>query len=107
VGLTERQARENGIDVGVARCRVGDVAGSTVTGIGVDGGVHVVIDRARDVVVGATITGPDVGDMIHCMTVSVAGEVPLDRLRHSVPSFPSLSEVWQRALESYDDEEAR
>jgi hypothetical protein len=29
------------------------------------------------------------------------GEVPLDRLRHAVPSFPTVSEVWLRLLEAY------
>jgi hypothetical protein len=45
--------------------------------------------------------------MIHAATVAIVGEVPLERLKHSVPSFPSLSEVWQRALENFEDAEPR
>jgi hypothetical protein len=29
------------------------------------------------------------------------GEVPIDRLWHAVPSYPTLSEVWLRWLEAY------
>jgi hypothetical protein len=31
----------------------------------------------------------------------VAGQVPLERLLHAVPSFPTVSEVWLRLLEAY------
>ncbi|WP_329374267.1 hypothetical protein [Streptomyces sp. NBC_01483] len=30
-----------------------------------------------------------------------AGEVPLDRLWHAVPAFPTLGEVWLRLLETH------
>jgi dihydrolipoamide dehydrogenase len=38
--------------------------------------------------------------MVHAATVAVVGEVPLERLWHVVPSFPTMSEVWLRLLES-------
>jgi len=39
--------------------------------------------------------------MIHAATIAIAGEVPLDRLWHAVPSFPTMSEVWLRLLQTY------
>ena len=30
-----------------------------------------------------------------------AREVPIDRLWHAVPSYPTVSEVWLRLLEAY------
>jgi hypothetical protein len=30
-----------------------------------------------------------------------AGQVPISRLWHAVPCFPSISEVWLRLLEAY------
>jgi dihydrolipoamide dehydrogenase len=48
-----------------------------------------------------TFTGPGVGDLIHAATVAVVGEVPLDRLWHAVPSYPTVSEIWLRLLETY------
>ena len=51
--------------------------------------------------VGATITGPEVAEAIHAATIAVAGEVPLTTLWHAVPSFPTRSELWLRLLEAY------
>ena len=67
----------------------------------VAGTCQLVIDDARRVIVGATFTGPGVGEMLHAATIAVAGEVPLDVLWHAVPSFPTVSEVWLRLLEAY------
>jgi dihydrolipoamide dehydrogenase len=51
--------------------------------------------------VGATFTGPDVADMLHAATVAIVGEVPLRRLVHAMPSFPTRSEMWLRLLEPW------
>jgi pyruvate/2-oxoglutarate dehydrogenase complex dihydrolipoamide dehydrogenase (E3) component len=101
VGLTEAKAREQGIDVKVVSFGTGDVSGATVRGNDIEGTCQLVIDDARRVVVGATFTGPGVGEMLHAATIAVAGEVPLDTLWHAVPSFPTMSEVWLRLLEEY------
>jgi dihydrolipoamide dehydrogenase len=42
-----------------------------------------------------------VGEWLHAATIAVVGEVPLDRLAHAVPAFPTRSEVWLKLLESY------
>lgn len=55
----------------------------------------------RRVVVGATFTGPGVGEMLHAATIAVAGEVPIDTMCHAVPSFPTMGEVWLCLLEAY------
>ena len=60
---------------------------------------QLVIDDKRDVLVGATFVGPGVQELLHSATVAIAGEVPIDRLWHAVPSFPTVSEVWLRLLE--------
>jgi dihydrolipoamide dehydrogenase len=101
VGLTEAEAREQGVDVKVVSVGTGDVSGSTVRGEDITGTCQLVVDDARRVVVGATFTGPGVGEMLHAATIAVAGEVPLDTLWHAVPSFPTMSEVWLRLLEAY------
>lgn len=100
VGRTEQQARADGLDVEVLRYELGDLAGATVTSPGYTGRAQLVVDAARDVVVGATFVGGDVADMLHAATIAVVGEVPLSRLWHAVPSYPTLSEVWLRLLES-------
>jgi pyruvate/2-oxoglutarate dehydrogenase complex dihydrolipoamide dehydrogenase (E3) component len=101
VGPTEAEARERGIDVRVVSYDTGGVAGAYLRGDGVHGTSQLVIDEARGVVVGATFTGPDVQEMLHAATIAIVGEVPLERLWHAVPVFPTVSEVWLRLLEAY------
>lgn len=50
--------------------------------------------------VGATFVGSDVAELLHSATTAIVGKVTLDRLWHAVPSFPTVSEVWLRLLES-------
>jgi dihydrolipoamide dehydrogenase len=52
------------------------------------------------VLVGATFTGAEVQDFLHAATVAIVGEVPLDRLRHATPAFPTRSEVWLPLIEA-------
>ena len=65
------------------------------------GTARMVVDEDRRVVLGATFVGQDVGELLHSATIAVVGEVPLDRLWHAVPSYPTISEVWLRLLEAY------
>jgi pyruvate/2-oxoglutarate dehydrogenase complex dihydrolipoamide dehydrogenase (E3) component len=101
VGLTEEQAREQGIDVRVVKTGTGDVAGAYVLGNDIRGTSQIVVDEARRVLVGATFTGPGVQELLHSATIAIVGEVPLERLWHAVPAFPTVSEVWLRLLEAY------
>jgi pyruvate/2-oxoglutarate dehydrogenase complex dihydrolipoamide dehydrogenase (E3) component len=101
VGLTARDARAQGIEVRVIDYGTGDVAGATLHGRDFTGTSRIVVDEQRSVIVGATFTGPVVGEMLHAATIAVAGEVPLATLWHAVPSFPTVSEVWLRLLEAY------
>jgi dihydrolipoamide dehydrogenase len=48
-----------------------------------------------------TFVGPGAGELLHAATIAVAGEVPVDRLWHAVPSYPTVSEIWLRLLETY------
>jgi pyruvate/2-oxoglutarate dehydrogenase complex dihydrolipoamide dehydrogenase (E3) component len=101
VGLTEDQARERGINVRAVTYGTGEVPGAYVLGNGISGTSKLVIDETRGVIVGATFTGPGVQELLHSATVAIAGAVPLEMLRHAVPSFPTVSEVWLHLLEAY------
>jgi len=101
VGLTEANTRERGIDVRVVTYPTGDVAGASTLGAGVTGTSQLVVDESRRVIVGATFTGPGMAELLHSATIAIVGEVTLDTLWHAVPSFPTVSEVWLRLMESY------
>ncbi|NMI02177.1 NAD(P)/FAD-dependent oxidoreductase [Pseudonocardia sp. K10HN5] len=100
VGRTEAQARAAGMDVRVVELEIA-VAGSSLQADGYSGIARMVVDESRGVLVGMTFVGQDVAEMLHAATVAIAGEVPMHRLWHAVPAFPTISEVWLRLLETY------
>jgi pyruvate/2-oxoglutarate dehydrogenase complex dihydrolipoamide dehydrogenase (E3) component len=101
VGLTPEQAAVAGTRTRVVDYELGNVAGASLFADGYRGHAQMVVDEDRQVIVGLTLAGPGTGEMIHAATIAVAGEVPLSRLWHAVPSYPTLSEVWLRLLETY------
>ena len=103
VGLTEREARERGLTVKISRVDLGAVAAASIWGEGVGGTCQLVVDGGTGVIVGATFIGPESGEMLHAATIAVVGRVPMERLRHAIASFPTLSEVWLELVERYFD----
>ena len=59
------------------------------------------MDESRQVIIGATFTGPEVAEWLHAATIALVGEVPLARLAHAIPAFPTRSEVWLKLLEKW------
>jgi dihydrolipoamide dehydrogenase len=102
VGLTEAAARAAGLDVRTVSVPTDATAGASFVGRGTGGTAQLVVDRARGVIVGATFVGFEVGEWLQAATIAVAGEVPIDRLWHCVPAFPTRSEVWLKLLEAYE-----
>ncbi|MFE7651232.1 hypothetical protein ACFU6H_36700, partial [Streptomyces phaeoluteigriseus] len=85
---------------------LGWVAGASLYEDGFAGQARLVIDTDRDVVIGATFVGPEVAELVQAATVAIVGEVPIARLWHAVPSYPTISEIWLRLLEGYGRDSA-
>ncbi|KWR72390.1 pyridine nucleotide-disulfide oxidoreductase [Arthrobacter sp. W1] len=100
VGLTERQAREAGLQISSVEHDLGAVAGAALHAEGYSGRAKLVIDSQRSVILGATFAGQDAAELLHAATVAIVGEVSLDRLWHAVPAYPTISEIWLRLLEA-------
>lgn len=100
VGHTLASAGDAGLKVRAVDKPTSANAGASFYGRETPGTARLVIDEDRDIVVGATFTGFEVAEFLHAATIAVIGEVPLERLRHAVPSFPTRSEVWLGLLES-------
>ena len=100
VGYTVAAAREAGLNVKVADVPTQGNAGASFYGRdSAPGTTRLVVDEDRNVIVGATFTGPEVAEFLQAATVAVVGEVPLERLFHAIPAFPTRSEVWLYLLE--------
>jgi pyruvate/2-oxoglutarate dehydrogenase complex dihydrolipoamide dehydrogenase (E3) component len=98
VGHTSDTADAAGLVVDVVETSTSGNAGGSFYGRNAVGTSRLLIDRERRLVVGATITGAEVGELLHAATIAIVGEVPLDRLRHAVPCFPTRSEIWLTLL---------
>jgi pyruvate/2-oxoglutarate dehydrogenase complex dihydrolipoamide dehydrogenase (E3) component len=106
VGLTAARAEEAGVAVRLAEVSFSSVSGAGILADGYEGRARLVIDGDRGVVVGATFVGQDTAELVHAATIAIVGEVPVERLWHAVPAFPTLSEVWLRLLEDLGRPEA-
>ncbi|MFC9617891.1 dihydrolipoyl dehydrogenase family protein [Streptomyces sp. NPDC056938] len=100
-GLTLAEAEAAGHRVRAVDYDIASVAGAGLYGDGYRGRARMIVDLDREILLGVTFVGPGVGELVHSATVAVAGEVPIDRLWHVVPSYPTVSEVWLRLLETY------
>jgi pyruvate/2-oxoglutarate dehydrogenase complex dihydrolipoamide dehydrogenase (E3) component len=101
VGYTLAAARAAGLNVRAVDAPTQGNAGASFYGREAAGTARLVVDDDRGVVVGATFTGPEVVEFLHAATIAVVGEVPLERLKHAIPSFPTRSEVWLYLLQEY------
>ncbi|MGH3072022.1 MAG: dihydrolipoyl dehydrogenase family protein [Gaiellaceae bacterium] len=100
VGHTLGSAESAGLVARAADVSTSGSAGASFAGRDTAGTSRLVIDDNRGVIVGATFVGFEVAEMLHAATVAVVGEVPLERLAHAVPSFPTRNEVWLYLLEA-------
>ncbi|MFI9786339.1 dihydrolipoyl dehydrogenase family protein [Kitasatospora sp. NPDC051984] len=101
VGLSRRQAEDAGLRVRAVDYELGNVAGASLYADGYRGRARAVVDLDKETLVGITFVGPGVAELLHSATIAIAGEVPLARLWHAVPAYPTISEVWLRLLETY------
>lgn len=101
VGLTEKRAADAGVRARTLDVDLSQIAGAATHADGYRGTARAIVDEDRGVIVGATLVGPDVAEMLYALTIAVVGEVPIDRLWHAVPAYPTVSELWLRWLEAY------
>jgi pyruvate/2-oxoglutarate dehydrogenase complex dihydrolipoamide dehydrogenase (E3) component len=101
VGQTLEQATAAGVRARAVDVETSGTASASFVGRGAPGTSRLVTDEERRVVVGATFVGAETADFLHAATIAVVGEVPLERLWHAVPAFPTRSEVWLNLLQEY------
>ncbi len=105
-GLTAEAAKDAGYQTRVIDQDLAAIAGSSIRQDGYSGQARMVVDTERDVILGVTFVGPDVADLLQAATVAIVGEVPISRMWHAVPAYPTVSEVWLRMLEQYGRDSA-
>ena len=101
VGLTAAAAEKAGYDIRVVDYDLSWLAGTAIQADDYTGKARMVVDEKRRVILGVTFVGQDVSEMLQAATFAVVGEIPLDRLWHGVPAYPTMNEIWLRLLETY------
>ncbi len=102
VGMSERQARDAGLQVRVGTT---DLASSTrgwIHKAGNDGFIKLIEDAGRGVLVGACVAGPSGGEMLSALVVAVHGEVPTGRLRSMIYAYPTFHRAIEQAVKALD-----
>jgi pyruvate/2-oxoglutarate dehydrogenase complex dihydrolipoamide dehydrogenase (E3) component len=98
VGLTEAQAREQGLAVRVGLTLVPDSARGWIHKAGNNGFIKLVEDGGRGVLVGATSAGPWGGEVLGMLVLAVHTAVPTQRLREMIYAYPTFHRAIEEAL---------
>ncbi|MCA1731875.1 MAG: NAD(P)/FAD-dependent oxidoreductase, partial [Actinobacteria bacterium] len=102
-GLTEEQAREQGIDVASVTLDMTKVLARPWTyEKNPRGHFGLVADKEREVLVGAWAVAPQAGEWIHQASQAIRAEIPIEKLLDGVYQFPTFSEAYLKALEQLD-----
>ena len=102
VGLTAAQAAEEGIDCATAELGLGDLDRTETYGRDLTGGVGVVADRARGVLVGAWAVGPLASEWIHSFSLAIKASIDIEVLRDTMAQFPTFSEGLLESVRALD-----
>ncbi|WP_432950739.1 dihydrolipoyl dehydrogenase family protein [Kribbella sp. CA-253562] len=98
VGLTEQQARDQGLDVRTAITQLPASTRGWIHKAGNDGFIKVVMDAGRGVLVGATSAGPAGGEVLSGLAVAVHAAVPVRELRQMILAYPTFHRAYGEAL---------
>ena len=96
VGLTERAAREAGLDVRVGCSRIADNERSMIDDQGA--GIVKIVADAQGRILGGHIVATQAGAMIHEIAAMMRGGVPLETGAATIHAYPTLSSSMQEAM---------
>jgi len=100
VGLSEAQAREQGLAVRTGIARVPSSARGWIHKADNDGFIKVIEDAQRGVLAGATSAGPVGGEVLGALAVAVHGQVPVADLRAMIYAYPTFHRGIEDAFRS-------
>jgi len=98
VGITEAQAREQGLPVAVALQNVAHTARGWLHGTGNEGLIKLVVDTDADIVVGATSAGPHGGEVLGLLSLAVHAKISTAQMRQMIFAYPTFHKGIEDAL---------
>jgi pyruvate/2-oxoglutarate dehydrogenase complex dihydrolipoamide dehydrogenase (E3) component len=91
VGLSENEARKQGLNIKVAKLPMAYVARAIETG-DTRGFMKAVVDADTKKILGATVLGPEGGEIMTVLQMAMEGGITYDRIRYCVFAHPLYSE---------------
>lgn len=91
VGISEADAKEQGLDVIIAKLPMAHVARAVETG-DTRGFMKAVVDAKTKKILGAAILGPEGGEIMSVLQMAMEGGITYDRIRYCVFAHPLYSE---------------
>ncbi|MGI9623535.1 MAG: dihydrolipoyl dehydrogenase family protein [Acidimicrobiales bacterium] len=98
VGLTETDALDAGLNVDVVTQNVPWSARGWLHSAGNEGVIKLVVDKDRQVLVGATSVGPHGGEVLSMLTLAVHAETPIATLKSMIYAYPTFHRGVEDAL---------
>jgi pyruvate/2-oxoglutarate dehydrogenase complex dihydrolipoamide dehydrogenase (E3) component len=98
VGLTEAQARDQGIAVAIGTTQIPSTARGWLHKAGNAGLIKLIVDSATDTLVGAVSAGPTGGEVLSALSVAVHARVPVSTLEHMIYAYPTFHRGIQDAI---------
>jgi pyruvate/2-oxoglutarate dehydrogenase complex dihydrolipoamide dehydrogenase (E3) component len=99
VGLTAEQAKEQGLVVSEVTLELKDAIARPYTyEENPRGWFSLLVERERDLVVGAWAVAPLAGEWIHHAVLAIRAEIPVAILKDTIAQFPTFSEAYVSAL---------
>ncbi len=100
-GITEDRAAAAGLEVDVASLRFNGNAKAVIEAEN-DGYVRIVTERGSGVVLGASLVGPRVTELVHEIALAAQQRLPLRAIAETIHAHPTLSEaIGEAALASF------
>ncbi|MBO0932638.1 mercuric reductase [Fibrella aquatilis] len=91
IGLSEKEAQQQGKRVHVAKLPMTSVARAIETDH-TNGFMKVLVDADTDLIVGAAVLGMEGGELMTMLQIAMLGKLPYTRLRDAVFAHPTLAE---------------
>jgi pyruvate/2-oxoglutarate dehydrogenase complex dihydrolipoamide dehydrogenase (E3) component len=101
VGLSESQAREEGVEVSSYTQPMAGVDRAILDGE-TGGFVRVLVRRGTDRIAGATLVGPSAGELISEITLAMNSKAGLGALANSIHPYPTLGDAVRKTGDSYN-----
>ena len=99
VGLTEQEAKEQGIDIKIGKFNFSGLGKAMASGE-TDGFVKWISDPDTDQLLGAVAVGAHATDLIAEAAVAIRNELTVDEIGNTVHAHPTFGESWMEAAHS-------